>query len=175
MGLRLERKHRLHLFGTEKVGTSRITRGKDLHLRTAIESHIILVSRNQIIGVLLGGLLDHLEERTPFLLAINHKGTTKDLVSAVLRIDLRKAKELAIGQRSSHLLSHLLQICHFLLTQCQALRLIVGSDILHLNHLLRAIGTSKDVGAQPLILPKKHPIKRGIGSGGCIKLNAVNP
>ena len=46
-------------------------------------------------------VLDHTKERALLFLSIDDEGTAKDLVSAVLTIDLREAEELTIGQRAS--------------------------------------------------------------------------
>ena len=48
------------------------------------ESHIILIGRENLVRVLVGGLLDHAEKRRLHLLAVDDKLAAEDLVAAVL-------------------------------------------------------------------------------------------
>ena len=71
----------LHL---EEIAGSLVSRSKLLDDRTLRESHIILVGRENLVRVLIGGLLDHAEKRRLHLLAVDDKLTAEDLVAAVL-------------------------------------------------------------------------------------------
>ena len=71
----------LHL---EEIAGSLVSRSKLLDDRTLRESHIILVGRENLVRVLIGGLLDHAEKRRLHLLAVDDKLAAEDLVAAVL-------------------------------------------------------------------------------------------
>ena len=94
MRLSLQRDHTLDILHLEVVARALILRGKLLHNRTLCESNIIFIGRKNLVGILLGGLLDHREEGTLHLLAVDDKGATEDLMTTVLRVDLGKAEDL---------------------------------------------------------------------------------
>ena len=87
---------------------------KLFHHGALCKSHIVLVGREDTVGILLSGLLDHLEERALLLLAINDECASKDFMPAMLTIDLCESKHLAIGELSSQLLLHPMQIVYLL-------------------------------------------------------------
>ena len=70
-----------------------------------------------MIGVSSAGVLDHGEEATLLLLAVEDEGASEDLVSAVLAIDLREAEELAVGQGASESLAKSLEISDLFLAE----------------------------------------------------------
>ena len=94
MGLCLQRDHTLDILDAEPVAGALIGRSELLNNRTLCEGYIILIGRENLVGVLLSGLLNHGEERAFYLLAIDNEGTTENLVAAVLRVDLCKTKDL---------------------------------------------------------------------------------
>ena len=71
----------LHL---EEIAGSLIGWRKLLDDRTLRESHIILIGRENLVRVLLSGLLDHAEERRLHLLTVDDKLAAENLVAAVL-------------------------------------------------------------------------------------------
>ena len=84
MGLSLQRDDTLDILHLEEIAGSLIYWSKLLDDRTLRESHIILIGRENLVRVLLSGLLDHAEKRRLHLLAVNDKLATEDLVAAVL-------------------------------------------------------------------------------------------
>ena len=89
MRLSLEAQHAVDGLTDEEVGL--IPRGGSELLEVAgavDEGHIVLISRDQVIGVRSTRVLDHREEATLFFLPVEDEGTTEDLVTAVLAIDL---------------------------------------------------------------------------------------
>ena len=52
--------------------------------------------------MLLGGQLDKLEQAGRFLLAVDDERTTKNLVAAMLRVDLTETEHLTIGERTAN-------------------------------------------------------------------------
>ena len=81
-------------------------------------------------GVLLSGLLDHLEERTLLLLPVYDERATEDLVPAVLAVDLCEAEHLAVGELASQLLLHAVQVLDLLCREGQTLLLVVGLQVI---------------------------------------------
>ena len=84
MGLSLQRDDTLDILHLEEIAGSRIGWSKLLDNRTLRESHIILIGRENLVRVLVGGLLDHAEKRRLHLLAVDDKLAAEDLVAAVL-------------------------------------------------------------------------------------------
>ena len=129
MGLGLDRNYALEILN-RKVIRHIVTLGsKLLNNGTLQECAVILVCRGYAIGVGFGRMLDQVEQRRRFLLAIDHERTAEDLMTAVLRVNLRETEYLAIGQRATHLLAHLFEVCDLLLAQCQTLSAVVALDV----------------------------------------------
>ena len=84
MSLSLQRDNTLDILHLEEIAGSLIGWRKLLDDRTLRESHIILIGRENLVRVLLSGLLDHAEERRLHLLTVDDKLAAEDLVAAVL-------------------------------------------------------------------------------------------
>ena len=84
MGLSLQRDNTLYILHLEEIAGSLIGWSKLLDNRTLRESHIILIGRENLVRILVGGLLDHVEERRLHLLTVDDKLAAEDLVAAVL-------------------------------------------------------------------------------------------
>ena len=84
MSLSLQRDDTLNILHLEEIAGSLICRSKLLDDRTLRESYIILIGRENLVRVLLSGLLDHAEKRRFHLLAVDDKLAAEDLVAAVL-------------------------------------------------------------------------------------------
>ena len=84
MSLSLQRDDTLDILHLEEIAGSLIGWSKLLDDRTLRESHVVLVGRENLVRVLVGGLLDHAEERRLHLLAVDDKLAAEDLVAAVL-------------------------------------------------------------------------------------------
>ena len=88
MGLGLQGDDRFYIFHLEIVARGMVLRSKLLHHRALGERHVVFISRQNLMWILLSGLLNHLEERRFFLLSVDDEGATKNLVAAMLRVDL---------------------------------------------------------------------------------------
>ena len=84
MSLSLQRDDTLDILHLEEIAGSLIGWSKLLDNRTLRESHVVLVGRENLVRVLVGGLLDHAEERRLHLLTVDDKLAAEDLVAAVL-------------------------------------------------------------------------------------------
>ena len=83
-------------------------------------------------------------------------------MTAVLRIDLRETEHLAIGQRASHLLAHLFEVCNLLLAQGQTLSLVVALDVVDIYDLFGLFVDYVDRLIQSLVATIQHWIEWGI-------------
>ena len=61
-----------------------VFRGELLNDRSLCKSYVILIGRENLVGILLSGFLDHRKERGFHFLTIDDEGATEDLVTAVL-------------------------------------------------------------------------------------------
>ena len=131
MSLGLQRNHALDILHLEEIACSLVGRSKLLDDRTLREGHVVLVGRENLVGVLVGGLLDHIEKRRLHLLAVDDKLSAEDLVAAVLRVDLCKAKDFAVGKRTSVLFLQLVEISHLVLAESQAFLFVVLLEVVY--------------------------------------------
>ena len=84
MSLSLQRNDTLDILHLEEIAGSLIGWSKLLDDRTLRESHIVLIGRENLVRVLLSGLLDHAEKRRFHLLTVDDKLAAENLVAAVL-------------------------------------------------------------------------------------------
>ena len=82
-----------------------------------------------MVWVFLGRLLNHGEERRRHFLAINNERATKYFVTAVLRVDLCKAKHLRVGELAAELLFYAMQIFNFGRRESKAFLLVVALEV----------------------------------------------
>ena len=108
MRLRLQGDDALDVLHLEIVGLRMVCRGKLLDDGSFGKGHVILVGGYDFVGILLGGLLDHLEEGRLLLLAVDDERAAEYLVAAMLGVNLCKAEDFAVGQRTAEVLLHLL-------------------------------------------------------------------
>ena len=90
--LRFEGDDRLVLLLFIRAGPVGCAGCKLLHLRAAHEGHIIFISRDDAVGVGLGGLFDEGEKRAGLLYPIDDESAVENLMPTMLAIDLRKAE-----------------------------------------------------------------------------------
>ena len=121
------------------------------------------------------GLLNHLEKRTLLLLAIDDERATKNLVTTMLRVDLRKTKHLRVRQFSAQLTLHLVQIFDFLGRQSQTLLLVILLQVLNMQNGRRLDVHREDVLIQALIHTLQHRVVLSIlAVNGKILLDALH-
>ena len=71
----------------------------ELHrLRPIDKRTIVFISGNNPIRIFLRSFLNQFKECTFFLFSVDNKGTVKNFMTAVFRIDLRKTEYFGIGQ-----------------------------------------------------------------------------
>ena len=160
MGLGLDRDNALEILN-RKVIRHIVTLGsKLLNNGTLQECAVILVCRGYAIGVGFGRMLDQVEQRRRLLLTIDHERTAEDLMAAVLRVHLRETEYLAIGQRATHLLAHLFEVCDLLLAQCQTLSAVVALDVVDIYDFFGLFVDDVNRLIQRIIATIQHRIER---------------
>ena len=132
MGFSLQGDDTLDVLHLEEIAGSLVSRSKLLDDRTLRESHIVLVGREDLVRVLIGGLLDHAEKRRLHLLAVDDKLSAENLVTAVLRVDLCKTEDFTVGERASILLLQLVEISHFVFAESKTFFLVVLFEVIYI-------------------------------------------
>ena len=130
MGLSFQGDDTLDVLHLEVVARGLVGWCKLLDDRALRESHIILIGRENLVRVLLGGLLDHIEKRRLHLLAVDDKLSAEDLVTAVLRVDLGKTEDFAVGERATILFLQLVEISHLVLAEGKTLFLVILFEVI---------------------------------------------
>ena len=93
------------------------------------KGHIVFVSRGNPVWMTLGGFLDQLEKCQRLFFSIDDEGAVEDLVSAMLGVDLRKAKYFRVGKGASKLRGHLVEVIHFFLAERKAFTFIISRNV----------------------------------------------
>ena len=158
MCLGLERDHALYVLNLEEVACRLILGCKLLHDGSLSERHVVLVSRENLVRVLVGGLLDHLEERALHLLTVDDERAAEDLMTAVLRVDLCETKDLAVGQRTAYLLLHIVEILDFFGREGQTFLLVILFEVFYMFDGLGLMVHGEHILVQPVI----HALKHGV-------------
>ena len=158
MGLGLQRDDTLHFLHLEIVAGALVFRGKLLDDRTLRESYVILIGRENLVGILFCGLLNHVEEARLHLLAVDDEHTAENLVAAVLGVDLGKTEDFGVGQRTAQLLFHLMQVFYFFRTQGQTFLLVVFLQVGHVLDGLRLDVHREDVLVQSCVHTLQHRV-----------------
>ncbi len=175
MGLGLQRDDALDVLHLEVVARRLVLRCELLHHGALGEGHIIFIGRQNLVGVLLRGLLDHLEEARLHLLAVDDECPAEDLVAAVLAVDLCEAEDLAVGEWAPVLALQPVQVFYLLGREGQSLLLVIFLQVLHMLDGLRLYVHGEDALVQPVVLALQHLVERGLlAFGGEVLLNAAD-
>ena len=108
------------------------------------------------------GLLYHAEQARFFLLAVNDKLASENLVTAVLGVYLCKTEHLTVGKRSAELLLHAVQIFHFGRRQSEPLTFVIFFKILNMLYWLRLMIHGEYRLVEPFIHALQHRVVLGI-------------
>ena len=135
--------------------------GELLHTGTKHKGHVVLVSRDQSVGIGLGGLLDEGKQGAAHLLSVDDESAVEDLVAAVLRVDLGETIHLTVGELASDLLGNALEIGDLLIAEGQTLLGIVGGNVVD---MLQRLGLPVD-GEHLLVEVMVHGLEHGVVRG----------
>ena len=79
-----QRDNALYFLDFEIVTCALVGRCKLLNDRALGKSYVVFIGRKNLIGVLLGGLFNHVEKRRLLFFAVNYKLTTEYFVATML-------------------------------------------------------------------------------------------
>ncbi len=173
VGLGLDGDDALEILHLEVVGA--VVRGRrELLGHGALQKGaVVLVGRSHPIGVALGGPFDELEKSVGHRLAVDDELAVENLVAAVLRIDLREAEHLAVGERTPHLLAHALQVGDFIGAQGQTLLAVVLLHVLDVDNRVGLLVDGEDALVESVITAVEHGVEGGVLPVGRILLDAA--
>ena len=114
MCLGLDADNTLYVANHKVIAGAVVLRSKLLYDGTLCKCYIIFICRDNLVGILLRSLLNHLEEAALLLFAIDDERTTEDLMTAVLTVNLSKAEYLAVSKLAAQLLLYIMQILNLL-------------------------------------------------------------
>ncbi len=152
-----------------------VSRGELFHNRTFGEGHIVLIGGYDMVGIFLCRLLDHGEERRGHLFTVYHERTAEYLVAAMFGVNLGKPEHFGVGQLTSELLLHTVQILYLGRREGKSLLLVIGFEVADMLN-----GCGLDVnGKDALIQAVVHALQHGVVIGlvvldGEILLNTRN-
>ncbi len=164
VGLGLEREDGLYLLCLElRRGVAAL--GGELRRHGALdERHVVLVGRDQVAGVRLGGLADELEERELLLLAVDDERAVENLVAAVLGVDLREAEHLRVRQRPAQAGAQALQVGNLGVGEGQALPLVVCLEVRDVDNGVGGLVDGEDVLPQAAVEVLEHGVVLRVGA-----------
>ena len=123
------------------------------------ESDVVLVGRDDIVVLLLGGAFDQFEERKVFLLPVDDEFAVEDLVAAMFGVDLGKTEYLAVGERTAEFFGQAFEVGDLLLGKSQAFLLVVRADVLDLDDVLGPARSGEEELVQTVILLIEHRVE----------------
>ena len=108
--------------------------------------------------MLLGGLLDEGEEGTFLLLSVDDECATEYLVTAMLGVNLCETEYLGVGERTSVLLLHVVEILYLLWRQGKSLLLVELLQIVYKLDGLRSMADGEDRLVEAIV----HSLEHGV-------------
>ncbi len=158
MGLCLQRDDTLDILHAEIVAGRLVGWGKLLHNGTLGESDIIFIGGENLVRILLRRLLNHRKQTRLHLFAVNNKGTTKNLMATVLRVNLRKTEDLGVCQRTTVLLLDFMEILNLLRGEGKSFLLVILFQIVHILNRLWLDIDREDILVQSVV----HTLQHGV-------------
>ena len=160
--LGLDRDHALELLDSEVVRRV-VRRGRELlDGRPLQESAVVLIGRHDAARMLLGRTLDQTEQRRGHRLAVDDELTVEYLVAAVLRVDLREAEHLAVGQLAPDAAADAFQIGDFLVAQGQSLLPVVRRHVVDVDDRIGLLADREDLLVDRTVLALQHRVERDV-------------
>ena len=112
--------------------------------------------------MLLGRTLDQTEQRRGHRLAVDDELTVEYLVAAVLRVDLREAEHLAVGQLAPDAAADAFQIGDFLVAQGQSLLPVVRRHVVDVDDRIGLLADREDLLVDRAVLALQHRVERDV-------------
>ena len=156
----LQRNHALNVLHLKPVGSRLVCRRELLDHRALRKRHIVFISRQNLVRMFRRRLFNHLEERRFLLLAVDDERAAENLVSAMLRIDLREAENLRIGQFSAVFLLDFVQIGDFLRRQRESFLFVVRLQVVDVANRLRLDVNRENLLVETVVFALQHRVER---------------
>ena len=118
VGFGLEADDTLDILYDEIVAGGVVCGRKLFYDRPFGKSYVVLVGGNDVVGILLRGLLDHGKEAAGHFLSVDDERAAENLVATMLAVDLCKAKDLRVCQLAAELSFDLVEVFYFLGREC---------------------------------------------------------
>ena len=159
VGLGLQGDDRMNIADAEETWNVLRERGELLDIGPLDKGDIVLVSRNEEVGVRLCRFFYERKERFGHFLAVDDKGAVEDLMPAVFRVDLRETEKFAVGQVAPELAAQPGKIINLLRAQGKPLFAVVGRNIGDETHRFRLVMNMEDLLAQSPVQVPEHRVK----------------
>ena len=108
--------------------------------------------------IFLCSLLNHREERRGHFLTVDDESTTEDFVTAVFRVELRKAEYFRVSELAVKLCLNIVEVLDFFGRECQTFLLVIRFEVVNLLNSRRL----KVDGENILVQTRVHTLKHGV-------------
>ena len=108
--------------------------------------------------IFLCSLLNHRKERRGHFLTVNDERTSENLVTAVLRVQLRKAEYFRVSEFAVKLRLNVVEVLDFLGRESQTFLLVIRFEVINLLNSRRL----KVDGENILVQARVHTLKHGV-------------
>lgn len=135
-----------------------VGRGKLLDDRSFGKGYVVFVGGNNLIGIFLRGLFNHLEERRLLFHTVDDERSAEDFVAAVFRVDLREAEYFGIGQPAAEVFFHFLKVVHFFFGEGQAFFFVVCFQVFDVYDGFRPAVCGKYVLVETFVHALQHRV-----------------
>ena len=128
------------------------------HNGTYREGYVILVSRDNLVRIFLCSLLNHRKERRGHFLTVDDESTTEDFVTAVFRVELRKAEYFRVSELAVKLCLNIVEVLDFFGRECQTFLLVVRFEVVNLLNSRRLKVDGENILVQTRVHARKHGV-----------------
>ncbi len=129
--LRLQGDDAFYVLDDKIIACGLVFRRELFNDRTLCKGDIVLVSGNDVVRMFFSGFLYHLEQRRGHLFSVDDECATEDFVAAMFRVDLSESEHFRVGQFSSQLFFHSVEIGDFLLAQREPFLFVFFLDVFY--------------------------------------------
>ena len=157
--------NRIDIFYLEKVGLVLRSRCKLFDNRAFVESDIVFIGRNELIGILFRCSFDEFKKRTFLFLSIDNEYAVKNFMSAMFGIHLRKTEHFAVGKFPSEFFTQIIEVLNFFIAQSQTFLCIICDNIIDIDDGIGLFIDFKYLLVDTIVHALQHGIMLGISIG----------
>lgn len=117
--------NRLDLFHCIEIRFDACQRSELFYYRAFVESHIIFISRNQLVRVYCRSFLDQVKKRTFFLFSVDDECTAENLMTGSVPSSPVRTIYFAVGQLTFQFLAYFVEVRNFFVAQSQSFFFVV--------------------------------------------------